>query len=160
MPRFYFDVREGARFIFDAQGLEFSDLDHAEWEAAMATHDPDRILALFTDDALWEEVPLNVAARGTEAIREVLAGLPADAPAIVISQHIPAAFSKPFADRMNQTSAMAVCRRWTASCVAALSVRRAPRRTVSNSLLQAPARAGKTRTSEPESASKAARVTP
>jgi two-component system chemotaxis response regulator CheB len=46
---------------------------------------------------------------GTEAIRELLAGLPPDAPAIVISQHIPAAFSKPFADRMDRSSAMAVC---------------------------------------------------
>ena len=36
MPRFYFDVREGARFICDNQGLEFSDLDHAEREAAKA----------------------------------------------------------------------------------------------------------------------------
>jgi two-component system chemotaxis response regulator CheB len=28
---------------------------------------------------------------------------------VVISQHIPAAFSKPFAERMNRSSAMAVC---------------------------------------------------
>ena len=35
--------------------------------------------------------------------------MPPDAPAIVISQHIPAAFSKPFAERMNRSSAMAVC---------------------------------------------------
>ena len=35
--------------------------------------------------------------------------MPPDAPAIVISQHIPAAFSKPFAERMNRCSAMAVC---------------------------------------------------
>ena len=32
------------------------------------------------------------------------AALPPDAPAIVISQHIPAAFSKPFAERMNRCS--------------------------------------------------------
>jgi two-component system chemotaxis response regulator CheB len=54
-------------------------------------------------------IAIGASTGGTEAIREVLAALPADAPAIVISQHIPAAFSKPFADRMNQTSAMAVC---------------------------------------------------
>jgi two-component system chemotaxis response regulator CheB len=35
--------------------------------------------------------------------------MPPDAPAIVISQHIPAAFSKSFADRMNRSSPMAVC---------------------------------------------------
>jgi two-component system chemotaxis response regulator CheB len=38
-----------------------------------------------------------------------LAALPPDAPAIVISQHIPAAFSRPFAERMNHCSAMSVC---------------------------------------------------
>jgi two-component system chemotaxis response regulator CheB len=54
-------------------------------------------------------IAIGASTGGTEAIREVLAALPADAPAIVISQHIPAAFSKPFADRMNQCSAMAVC---------------------------------------------------
>ena len=46
---------------------------------------------------------------GTEAIRELLEVLPPDAPAIVISQHIPAAFSKPFAERMDRSSAMSVC---------------------------------------------------
>jgi two-component system chemotaxis response regulator CheB len=54
-------------------------------------------------------IAIGASTGGTEAIREVLAALPPDAPAIVISQHIPAAFSKPFAERMNQCSAMAVC---------------------------------------------------
>lgn len=36
MPCFYFDVREGSRFMPDDEGLEFSGLDHAEREAAMA----------------------------------------------------------------------------------------------------------------------------
>lgn len=54
-------------------------------------------------------VAVGASTGGTEAIRELLAGLPPDAPAMVISQHIPAAFSKPFAERMNRSSAMAVC---------------------------------------------------
>jgi two-component system chemotaxis response regulator CheB len=54
-------------------------------------------------------VAIGASTGGTEAIREVLESLPPDAPAIVISQHIPAAFSKPFAERMNRTSQMAVC---------------------------------------------------
>jgi two-component system chemotaxis response regulator CheB len=54
-------------------------------------------------------VAIGASTGGTEAIREVLEALPPDAPAIVISQHIPAAFSKPFAERMNRTSQMAVC---------------------------------------------------
>ena len=54
-------------------------------------------------------IAIGASTGGTEAIREVLEEMPPDAPAIVISQHIPAAFSKPFADRMNRCSPMAVC---------------------------------------------------
>ncbi len=36
MPRFCFDIREGARFIPDETGLEFDSLDAAEREAASA----------------------------------------------------------------------------------------------------------------------------
>jgi two-component system, chemotaxis family, protein-glutamate methylesterase/glutaminase len=54
-------------------------------------------------------IAIGASTGGTEAIREVLEEMPPDAPAIVISQHIPAAFSKPFADRMNRSSPMAVC---------------------------------------------------
>lgn len=54
-------------------------------------------------------IAIGASTGGTEAIREVLAALPADAPAVVISQHIPAAFSKPFAERVNRSSAMSVC---------------------------------------------------
>jgi two-component system, chemotaxis family, protein-glutamate methylesterase/glutaminase len=45
---------------------------------------------------------------GTEAIRMVLARMPADAPAIVIAQHIPAAFSAAFAERLDRCSPMHV----------------------------------------------------
>jgi hypothetical protein len=34
VPRFYFDVREGARFTSDDAGLELDSLDAAEYEAA------------------------------------------------------------------------------------------------------------------------------
>src|SRR5688572_2711308 len=40
---------------------------------------------------------IGASAGGTEAIRAVLARMPADAPAIVIAQHIPAPFSAAFA---------------------------------------------------------------
>ena len=53
-----------------------------EWEAAMATHDPDRILALYAADAVWEEVPLNLVARGTDEIRAHLERLFAATPDI------------------------------------------------------------------------------
>ncbi len=54
-------------------------------------------------------IAIGASTGGTEAIKQVLVGLPADAPGTVISQHIPEAFSKPFAERMNRCSAMTVC---------------------------------------------------
>ncbi len=53
-------------------------------------------------------IALGASTGGTEAIKEVLMAMPVNSPGIVISQHIPEAFSKPFAERMNQNSAMTV----------------------------------------------------
>jgi len=53
-------------------------------------------------------IAIGASTGGTEAIRDVLAMMPPDAPGIVISQHIPEAFSEPFAKRMNTVSAMTV----------------------------------------------------
>lgn len=53
-------------------------------------------------------IAIGASAGGTEAIREVLARMPADAPATVITQHIPGAFSGPFAERLNKHSRMTV----------------------------------------------------
>ncbi|HZP13880.1 MAG TPA: chemotaxis response regulator protein-glutamate methylesterase [Nevskiaceae bacterium] len=61
---------------------------------------------LRTTDRL---IAIGASTGGTEAIKEVLIRMPADSPAIVITQHIPPAFSGPFARRMNENSAMSVC---------------------------------------------------
>jgi two-component system, chemotaxis family, protein-glutamate methylesterase/glutaminase len=76
--------------------------------------------ALSADAVLQKAAPLNfrttdrliaigASTGGTEAIKDVLVGMPADAPGIVIAQHIPKAFSTPFAERMNRSCAMTVC---------------------------------------------------
>ncbi len=54
-------------------------------------------------------IAIGASTGGTEAIKAVLEQMPPDAPAIVITQHIPAMFSAPFAARMNRCSAMSVC---------------------------------------------------
>ena len=54
-------------------------------------------------------IAIGASTGGTEAIKAVLERMPADAPAIVITQHIPAMFSGPFAARMDRSSAMSVC---------------------------------------------------
>ena len=54
-------------------------------------------------------IAIGASTGGTEAIKEVLQGLPADAPGIVIAQHIPKPFSGPFASRMNNSCNLTVC---------------------------------------------------
>jgi two-component system chemotaxis response regulator CheB len=54
-------------------------------------------------------IAIGASTGGTEAIKEVLLRMPADGPGIVITQHIPEAFSGPFARRMDGICAMTVC---------------------------------------------------
>jgi two-component system chemotaxis response regulator CheB len=46
-------------------------------------------------------IVLGASTGGTEAIREVLQQLPADSPAVLITQHMPAGFTRSFAARLN-----------------------------------------------------------
>ncbi|MCK5663200.1 MAG: chemotaxis response regulator protein-glutamate methylesterase [Thiotrichaceae bacterium] len=54
-------------------------------------------------------IALGSSTGGTEAIKEVVIGLPHTAPAIVISQHLPSAFSKSFAKHVNEATEMQAC---------------------------------------------------
>ncbi len=47
-------------------------------------------------------IAIGASTGGTEAIESVLRNLPAAIPAIVVTQHIPAGFSRAFAERLNQ----------------------------------------------------------
>lgn len=51
---------------------------------------------------------IGASTGGTEAISEVLMGVPEKCPPIVIAQHIPPGFSKAFAERLNRTCAIRV----------------------------------------------------
>lgn len=53
-------------------------------------------------------IAIGASTGGTEAIKEVLVRMPPDAPGIVITQHIPKAFSGPFAARMNAACGLVV----------------------------------------------------
>ncbi len=53
-------------------------------------------------------IAIGASTGGTEAIKKVLMDFPADAPGTVITQHIPAAFSGPFAKRANNLCAITV----------------------------------------------------
>jgi two-component system chemotaxis response regulator CheB len=53
-------------------------------------------------------IAIGASTGGTEAIREVLERLPANIPGTVITQHIPAGFSKAFSERLNHLCRMEV----------------------------------------------------
>ncbi|MEE9147534.1 MAG: chemotaxis response regulator protein-glutamate methylesterase [Candidatus Tectomicrobia bacterium] len=53
-------------------------------------------------------IALGASTGGTEALKEVLSEMPADAPGIVITQHMPEAFVESFAQRLDGLSAMTV----------------------------------------------------
>ena len=53
-------------------------------------------------------IAIGASTGGTEAIREVITKFPATAPGVVIVQHMPAGFTKMFAERMNALSQMEV----------------------------------------------------
>lgn len=53
-------------------------------------------------------IAIGASTGGTEAIRNVLVGLPADAPGILVVQHLPAGFTASFAERLDQLCLMDV----------------------------------------------------
>ena len=61
--------------------------------------------SLKTTDKIFA---IGASTGGTEAIREIIQTFPADAPGTVITQHIPPGFSKSFAARLDQISALTV----------------------------------------------------
>jgi len=75
------------------------------FEFAPASAQYDGPIGYLTTDRV---LAIGASIGGTEAIREVLSRMPADAPATVVVQHIPAAFSGPFAERLNRHSRMTV----------------------------------------------------
>jgi two-component system chemotaxis response regulator CheB len=53
-------------------------------------------------------VAIGASTGGTEALREILEALPADAPGMIIVQHMPEVFTAAFAQRLNQTCRVSV----------------------------------------------------
>jgi two-component system chemotaxis response regulator CheB len=59
------------------------------------------MLALGTRAGTEKLIIIGASTGGTEAIKEVLLPMPPDAPGIVITQHMPAGFTKSFAQRLD-----------------------------------------------------------
>ncbi len=81
--------------------------------ASLERHTADAILKKSFNNKHFSStekiIAIGASTGGTEAIKDVLVGLPAHMPGIVVTQHIPEQFSGPFAVRMNKCSAMEVC---------------------------------------------------
>jgi two-component system chemotaxis response regulator CheB len=92
----------------------------ARVRASGATAAPRSVAPAYSADAVLSKqqprhfrttdrlIAIGASTGGTEAIKEVLLGLPADAPGILIAQHIPKNFSEAFARRMNRLSQLTV----------------------------------------------------
>lgn len=104
-------VKTAATVNINALGSEHHTLpevpDKLTADAILAKRPPSSIPShLKTTDKI---IAIGSSTGGTEAIKDVLSRLPANCPGIVITQHIPATFSGPFAARVNGVSALEVC---------------------------------------------------
>lgn len=73
-------------------------LHHSRTEGVKSNNSVPRTAMLKTTDKI---LGIGASTGGTEAIRSVLQQMPADAPPILITQHMPERFTKAFADRLN-----------------------------------------------------------
>lgn len=86
-----------------------SQVDVSHWRKMERDQKPTRLestraLAESTDKV----IAIGASTGGTEAIRRVITRFPGDTPGVVIVQHMPAGFTKMFADRLDQECAMEV----------------------------------------------------
>ena len=60
----------------------------AEWDAALAARDLDRLAELYTPDAVWDDPSLNAPVQGATELRAFFAGIFAAIPDIAIKQEL------------------------------------------------------------------------
>ena len=63
---------------------------------------PDTLLGTRGEAPREKLIVIGASTGGTEAIKEVLAGMPTTAPGILVAQHMPEAFTRSFAARLNR----------------------------------------------------------
>jgi len=81
--------------------------DVSKWRSArlpVAAKRPTTALSNTTDKV----IAIGASTGGTEALREVIAGLPPDAPGVVVVQHMPPGFTRAFAALLDRDASMQV----------------------------------------------------
>ncbi len=89
-------VRAAARVRFDSRKIQEAAAKPPPARPAPLAQTTDKIIAI------------GASTGGTEAIKEVLMGLPQNTPGLVIVQHMPPKFTSAFAERLNQQCALEV----------------------------------------------------
>ena len=74
----------------------------------LGSHEPDSPPLKSLAQTSYKIIAIGASTGGTEALKKVLTKLPANAPGIVIVQHMPANFTAAFADRLNSLCQMTV----------------------------------------------------
>ncbi len=83
-------------------------VDVTRLRPARAALAPVRIASRALTASTHKIIAIGASTGGTEALKEVLTRLPATIPGIIIVQHMPANFTKSFADRLNSLCAFRV----------------------------------------------------
>ncbi len=99
-------ARARVRALDPRQAWAYSPIGPSHSADAVLPNGPSRGRPMRTTDRI---IAIGASTGGTEAIKSVLMRLPPDCPGVVIAQHIPKAFSTPFARRMNDCCPMSVC---------------------------------------------------
>ncbi len=91
------DITDKIRIAAKAQIRRAPAATAAGVQAPRATAAPSAIGRLSTEKLIF----IGASTGGTEATKEVLLGLPADAPAVLITQHMPPGFTRSYAARLD-----------------------------------------------------------
>ena len=73
-----------------------------------AVKTPMKVAATAAFRKTHQVIAIGASTGGTEAIKEVLVGLPHDSPGVVIVQHMPPGFTASYAARLNQCTSLVV----------------------------------------------------
>jgi len=99
------DITDKIRIAAQAQIRKPSQAATPASAAAARPSAPAALGRLSTEKIIF----IGASTGGTEATREVLMGLPADAPAVMITQHMPPGFTKSYAARLDGLCRIRVC---------------------------------------------------
>ena len=105
LPKPRLGIEEGMKAYSDHIAARIRAASLAKLKTAGAAPRP---LPAFGRTSTEKLVAIGASTGGTEALKEVLIPLPADAPAVLVTQHMPEAFTKSFAARLDTLCRMSV----------------------------------------------------